>query len=589
MAVFALENGKLVGAPSINDADSQVTGDVLNAVREQVLSLIERPLFGVGWVTADRRDNNQESLIALESTGQIVTIEVIDELDARGLIAAAARAGRYSEYTRRQLVEIYPHGTVDFTKDWNEFLDLTPPVAGKGPRLYLFASTLSDDVREPLLALMGIGVEAQQIIMHPGANGILVELSDISRNRPHLLRARAVAAAIESGNAGSDDIKQEREAEAKTEEAPASNSAVSTTPDSAQMPDSAPSPEEASVEASSEAPSEPGTDQAAEPETDAWGIEESEWEISGWGTTPQLPNLGFGAPPPKREPIVIPQQYRRVDEEDSVGESPEVAEGDESDEAQSPAPRRDTAIMLAERSGQLTKGNAEEPEAGTERPLRRAARRMRRRMPREENSPLESAQEEPKPDNVTAPRAPSALSADDLSGFATGTKSATPARTLYDDVVDSSKRAEQLLWEQAAPKRSSNTLISEDDSARAAALAVARAAGEDVPAELADSSKATNQTSEDAKPTMKTEDMTTGSKRIKNIVDRLGGEAKISWVFPRRGIDLHATLSSDGFIVMPDGSRFTDPAQAARSVANIGSLDAWRGWRTPDGRRLGNI
>lgn len=528
MAVFALNNGKLVTAPAFHDSDNEASAEALAAVRDSALELIDRPLFSVGWVTGDARDNHQQSLIALDSSGQVVTIDVIDELTARGLIAAAARAGRHSEYTRRQLVDIHAHGTNEFLAEWNQFLDLTPPVAGKGPRLYLFVAHLADDAREPLLALMGVGVEAQQIIMHSGANGILVELADIARQRPHFLHASGNVARLDGTAVAS-------------ERAERSNA------------------------------------------TPAASVDATEWKMDGWGATPKLPEMTHGIPPQKHEPIEVPSQYRRDLPETSAPASRTAA-------VPVDEPRRDTAIMLAELSAQAEVARPSTPQQpAPQQPTRSASdaavprrRRSHRRHVPEVATPVPQASA-PQTPRVSVPQAPaqppvvpqtpvrqtpvvaprtripSALSADipvDRS-FAPIT-----GRTLYDDVLDSAKPAEQRLWEKSAPASAPHMLISESDSAAAAARAVAEAARRDV---------------------------RRGSPRLAEAARRAGGYVAISWVSPRRGIDLHATLTPDGFIDMPNGARFTDPGVAACSKAEIGRLDPWQGWRTKSGTPLGEL
>lgn len=189
MAVFALENGRLVGAPTNPEIAEEMSEEVLGAVREQALDLIDRPLFAVGRITADARGNNQESLICLDVTGQVVTVEVMPELDSHGLIASLARAGRNSDKSRSQLADLYPHGAHAFGIDWAAFIESSPPSTSRGPRLFLFVTTLAKDVLQPLAALAGLGVEAQQVIIHRGADGLLIELSNIGAARNNLLPA----------------------------------------------------------------------------------------------------------------------------------------------------------------------------------------------------------------------------------------------------------------------------------------------------------------------------------------------------------------------------------------------------------------
>ncbi|MFY9262460.1 MAG: hypothetical protein GX483_02935 [Actinomycetaceae bacterium] len=595
MAVFAFEDGKLVSAPAFLDEGHKVSEQVLNAIRADVLSLIDRPLFAVGWTTADKRDENQESLVALDPLGNIVTVEVVEELDARGLVRAAARAGRHADFNRRQLIDLSARNILDFNTDWNNFINASPPVTGKGPRLYLFIGFLAPDARDPLAALSGLGLEAQQVILHHGINGPLVEIVDVATLRAQVLRGARRPFTI--SHTSTDTVRTQ------PEEAMNMNENVDR--------------EDGVVDP-----------QGAE---QSWDIDPALWNIEGWNpnATMQIPR--FTPPPVEPEPIILPSD--QVDPLQQLIEE-EIADKVPEQDAPVPLVRRDTAIMLAEMTPEIPEqvaatatatASAPTPAAVVEpasapapeptsvpvpepasapdpepspgpRVSRRARRRQRQaekrrtRMQRRAELRAQAAQEatpsipvatpEPAPVSTPAPPPPP-MPEQPVAKPLTWTNPADfltepivplrEGRTLFDEVLDSTKRAEQLLWESSAPADTSEKmLISERASAEAAARAVAEAAEADAR-------------------------VFTGNHEIvevvrnREIVRRNGGPVRLVWYSRRRGINLETTLDHEGYFVMADGARFTDPGAAATSYANIGEADPWRGWRTVDGRRLGDL
>ncbi|MGV9182163.1 hypothetical protein [Arcanobacterium canis] len=197
MAVFALENGRLVAAPSHPQLSAEQTAQLLAAVSTEAVALLDHPLFEVGWVSSDVRGGSQESLIALDPSGQVVTIEVHKFLDAAGLLSSLARAGRHADLSRARLAALFG-GEHNFTSEFQNFIDTTTPVTRGGPRLFLFASEIAQDVLAPLVALGGQGIEANRIVLHDGANGVLVELAKIVREIPGILTPARTVVEVEA-------------------------------------------------------------------------------------------------------------------------------------------------------------------------------------------------------------------------------------------------------------------------------------------------------------------------------------------------------------------------------------------------------
>lgn len=130
----------------------------------------------------------------------------------------------------------------------------------------------------------------------------------------------------------------------------------------------------------------------------------------------------------------------------------------------------------------------------------------------------------------------------------------------------SRRRAEQLLWESSAPhnegaaKRS--RLISESSAATFSSEAVAEAAEED---------------------------LVSPAGRLIAISQRHGAPFTVVWRQRRRNINLKARITPWGTIVLSDGRVFTDPTAAARKASGMDSVDGWRVWRIPGGKRLGDL
>lgn len=191
------------------------------------MDLVSHPVFSVGWVTGDNRDERINSLLALDPTGQIVTIEVLNSLDSAGLVAALARTGRHAEFSRQQLAGLYPGGPLQFSSDWSRFVELTPPTTRRGPRLILFIGSASADVISPLGALAGAGVEAHRLVIHEGISGLLVEFIPVGNTFTPMIGS--AARILELGSSQDSVVAEEESVETidpvADDDAPASEDA----------------------------------------------------------------------------------------------------------------------------------------------------------------------------------------------------------------------------------------------------------------------------------------------------------------------------------------------------------------------------
>ena len=170
MVVFALHQGRLVAAAQ--SVPSEASPEILDAVRSQIFDFIGQPLFGVGWA--------DQTFLALDTTGQVVSVDVVEALSAQDFSAALTRAGRHAQMSRAALGQMYPGGLESFDADYRAFVDSAPPRTAPGPRLHIFSLAYDTDVLCPILALRGGGVEAHRVLAYQSAQGLLVEIAELA-------------------------------------------------------------------------------------------------------------------------------------------------------------------------------------------------------------------------------------------------------------------------------------------------------------------------------------------------------------------------------------------------------------------------
>lgn len=170
MGVFALHQGRLVAAAQT--VPSEVSAGLLDAVRSQVLEFIGQPLFGVGWA--------DQTFLALDTTGQVVSIDVVETLSVQDFSAALARAGSHAQMSRGALGQMYPGGLDSFDAAYRAFIDSAPPRTSPGSRLHIFSLSYDADVLRPIHALRGGGVEAHRVVGYQSAQGLLVEIAELA-------------------------------------------------------------------------------------------------------------------------------------------------------------------------------------------------------------------------------------------------------------------------------------------------------------------------------------------------------------------------------------------------------------------------
>lgn len=179
MSLFEYDQGHLIPAQFGHPVGPEAQGEVLDSVRRQVLEVISRPLFPVTWndMTAvpgmPEAGTNQESprLTALDGSGQVVLVEVMETLDSQTLIEALARLGAVSNLGWNDLAAAYPGGVGAFRSGWTQFRDAMPPNLVAGPRLVIVATQIDPGVRPALDALTSSGLEVHHVSVREMSNG----------------------------------------------------------------------------------------------------------------------------------------------------------------------------------------------------------------------------------------------------------------------------------------------------------------------------------------------------------------------------------------------------------------------------------
>lgn len=270
MSFFELVGGQLHPVREPEDVSQETRESVLHATRMQAIELIGRPLFPIAWTAesaeptptgrraararAHHRIDAPSQLICLDPSGQIVTVEVIAELDSPALVGALADAGRNADLGRARIADLYGSGPRAFASDWATFSEACPPRTEAGPRLIIIASDIAGEVRPALESLAGSGVEVYELRLHDDGHGrIFTELSLIRAGmRPAMATMLASAerrVQLESGMRTTTAPRRPRSRHADERSGPGESEA---TPD----PSPAPASRTAEVEAEAEAQSD---------------------------------------------------------------------------------------------------------------------------------------------------------------------------------------------------------------------------------------------------------------------------------------------------------------------------------------------
>ena len=207
MALFEFEDGHLVPAQFGYPVAQDLGPDLVDAICQQVLQIVSRPLFPVTWRDMTGQDDEETPrLTALDVTGQIVSVEILKELDSETLITSLSRLAEVASISWSDLAAEYPSGPEGFRAGWTQFRDSMPPAVGPGPRLIMVAGDIDPSVRPALSVLATSGVEVHLMNLRQMSNGrLFLDVNAVGPrlygHAPQLLGSVAAASAIAAGPA----------------------------------------------------------------------------------------------------------------------------------------------------------------------------------------------------------------------------------------------------------------------------------------------------------------------------------------------------------------------------------------------------
>ena len=251
MALFEFEDGHLVPAQFGYPVAQDLGPDLVDAICQQVLQIVSRPLFPVTWRDMTGQDDEETPrLTALDVSGQIVSVEILKELDSETLITSLSRLAEVASISWSDLAAEYPSGPEGFRTGWAQFRDSMPPAVGPGPRLIMVAGDIDPSVRPALSVLATSGVEVHLMNLRQMSNGrLFLDVNAVGPrlygHAPQLLVSAAAApeltAATEQAAPFEESAPVETEIPAPpAEEAEASNEEDSETPTTRPTPKVAP-------------------------------------------------------------------------------------------------------------------------------------------------------------------------------------------------------------------------------------------------------------------------------------------------------------------------------------------------------------
>ena len=218
MAMYELDGNHLLPVRLGRSADAITLSRSLVAIQRQIVDVLRRPLFPLAWEELDAG----ASLTALDATGQVVVVEVLESVDSAGLLAAMSRLTQAATAGRREIASRYAGGLGAFSEDWNEFREAMPAQVEAGPRLTILSASLEPDVVGGLGVLASSGLEIHEVdvrIVDESRIVVVVEKisgMDVAAGGP-LLVARAprpaLAGSASSGSNGSRGMDATEQAE----------------------------------------------------------------------------------------------------------------------------------------------------------------------------------------------------------------------------------------------------------------------------------------------------------------------------------------------------------------------------------------
>ena len=323
MALFEFEDGHLVPAQFGYPVAQDLGSDLVDAICQQVLQIVSRPLFPVTWRDmTGQGDEETPRLTALDVSGQIVSVEILKELDSETLITSLSRLAEVASISWSDLAAEYPSGPEGFRGGWAQFRDSMPPAVGPGPRLIIVAGEIDPSVRPALSILATSGVEVHLMNLRQMSNGrLFLDVNAVGPrlygHAPQLLASAAAPPALAAATERPAPFEERVPAESAipappAESAEASNEEDSETPTTRPTPKGAPHLREVFTYPIDEEPPAPWQPAAEEGDQD-----EAEAELAD-----------------ALEAVDAPQQGEPAERTDATEESAdEWAPADEADDA----------------------------------------------------------------------------------------------------------------------------------------------------------------------------------------------------------------------------------------------------------------
>lgn len=627
MAMYELDGNHLLPVRLGRSADAITLSHSLVAIQRQIVDVLRRPLFPLSWEELE----TGASLTALDATGQVVVVEVLERVDSTGLLAAMSRLTQAATAGRREIASRYAGGLGAFSQDWNEFREAMPAQVEAGPRLTILSASLEPDVVGGLGVLASSGLEIHEVdvrIVDESRIVVVVEKisgMDVAAGGP-LLVARAprpaLAGSASSGSNGSRGMDATEQAEHM-------------------------SPVTGPIEIV--IPSEPVT------APEAGGVDDASAAIpagafAATGAADALSELF--------EPVAVtaeqPQVHALSDQggDEAPPEDPEGAGGAQPAGQAVPEPDEGAADVADAPDGPVDDGTSDG--AADDGPATDADRGAEAEHSAEAEPEAPQSRPEPGPESSDgAPQAPAAGSVgQDLADILSGDTVTVPAvidlgeePAVADDTghggrsdsTDDSSAEERAVaalaggvdilggsslsggsgsaasaGEAPSPAGSRTRMGRRSRAARSQSEASSAA-----PAAQAWSTVAPNESRTEAPtgavPLVSWEPLRGSADALDPVAEALGGDpskslqvqetaelaavaaslgkpTQIVWQRLRRGIYHEAILSVEGVITLSDGRSFTDPTSAANAAQAVTDADGWRVWRVGvHGAHLGDL
>ena len=386
MALFEFEDGHLVPAQFGYPVAQDLGPDLVDAICQQVLQIVSRPLFPVTWRDMTGQDDEETPrLTALDVSGQIVSVEILKELDSETLITSLSRLAEVASISWSDLAAEYPSGPEGFRTGWAQFRDSMPPAVGPGPRLIMVAGDIDPSVRPALSVLATSGVEVHLMNLRQMSNGrLFLDVNAVGPrlygHAPQLLVSAAAApeltAATEQAAPFEESAPVETEIPAPPAEgAEASNEEDSETPTTRPTPKVAPHLREVFTYPMDEeppAPFKPATDEAADEQPSDEAVEASRDEVELADEQPESESdnrADVAAGAQDAEGIVQADESAEpaVDaDEPEVAEQPEESEAELVDDSEDAEAELADELLDPEDNAAQNAAEAQEPEAADE-------------------------------------------------------------------------------------------------------------------------------------------------------------------------------------------------------------------------------